>query len=149
MTSTWDDVSVTVPVSFYVIGNTRFSQYNFPYESQCSANPQPAWIINAIDNVCHYQSTTLGAQFITQTNINGTGISLGNQVLKKYSISGASLVCPPAPGGNGNGSDTFAAVDAGGSRITKITGTNNTVLSDGTAFPNVFVNNNPPPRQLS
>ena len=159
VTSTWDDITVTVPVSFYVLGNTRFSQYNIPNESQCSANPQQAWIIYAIDTACHYKSAMLGAQFIAQTNTNGTGISVSNQVLKGLNGLGSDYPCPSAPGGNTDGTNTFAAVDSGGVPITTITGAgtftdssakkHHYVLSDATGFPNQFTNNNPRPGSLA
>ncbi len=147
--ATWDDVSVTVPVGFYVIGNTRFSQYNNPYDSQCSANPQPAWIVYKTDfptGTCYYKSVSLGAAFISQTNINGTGVSSTNGILKAYS-AGARSVCGPAP--RGNGQNTFFAVDSGGATISKIKGTCNSVLSDGTGLSNPLLNNNPPAGSLA
>ena len=142
--ATWGNTTVTVPVSFNVVGYTRFSQYNFPYESQCPANPQPAWIVYKIDPTpngdCYYKAVSLGAKFISQTNINGTGISAANGILKSYS-AGARNVCRPAT--TGNESETFFAVDTGGAAIPKITGKCNTVLSDGTGLSNPLVNNNP------
>ena len=144
VTATWGDASVSVPVNFYIIGNTRFSQYNFPYESQCSSNAQQAWIIYKIDSSaggsCYYRSVSLGSRFMTQTVVNGTGVSNTNEILKSYD-AGAKYICSPAPGGNKD--NTFFAVDAGGSSINKITGKCNTVLSDGTRQPNSLVNDNP------
>lgn len=156
----WDNTSVMVPVAFYVIGNTRFSQYNMPFESQCSANPQTAWIVFKMDfnaNVCYYKAASLGSSFMSQTNVNGTGVSNSNQVLKSYA-SGARNVCPAAPRGYPTGIDTFFAVDTGGAPITKITGRGTFVdsggqhtyiLSDATGFPNQYTNNNPPPGSLA
>ncbi len=143
--ATWDNTTVTVPVNFYVIGFTRFSQYNVPYESQCSANPQPAWIVYQIDKsspgYCYYKPVFMGATFISQTRENGTGVSAANGVLKAYA-AGATGVCSPAPGGNKN--NTFFAVDVGGNTITQITGAYKSVLSDGTGFPNPLTDNNSP-----
>jgi hypothetical protein len=148
VTANWDDLNVTVPVSFNVIGNTRFSQYNVPYGSQCPSNPQPVWVIYKMDNAyCYYESALMGSKFITQTKINGTGVSNSFGVIKGYG-AGAANIC--LPGGNDNGSHTFFAVDAGGNPIAKVTGTcHNTVLSDGTNFPNPLVNNNPPAGTLA
>ncbi len=150
VTATWDDINVTVPVSFNVIGNTRFSQYNVPYESQCSANPQPVWVVYEIaGGYCYYQSAFMGSLFITQTAENGTGVSNAYGIVKGYA-AGARNIC--YPGASDNGSHTFFAVDAGGNTLTKITGTStchNTVLSDGTNSPNPLVNNNPPAGTLA
>ena len=147
VTATWGGLTKSVPVSFYVIGNTRFSQYNVPYESQCPANPQRAWIVYKIDsNYCYYESALMGSQFISQTQKNGTGVSSGYGVLKAY-YAGARNIC--SPGANDDGSHTFFAVDTGGKSITKITGTCNKILSDGTGLTNPLVNNNPPAGTLA
>jgi hypothetical protein len=145
--ATWDDISVTVPVGFYVIGNTRFSQYNPPYETQCSANPQAAQIIYKIDSqYCYYQRVQMGSMFMSQVSINGTGVYGTNTILKAYN-AGARGVCSLYAGfTSGN---TFFSVDAGGSPIAKISGTHNTVLSDGTGTTSPVNNNNPPPGSVA
>jgi hypothetical protein len=140
--ATWDDISLTVPVSFYVIGNTRFSQYNTPYESQCSANPQAAQIIYKMDaQFCYYQNVQMGSQFMSQVGINGTGVNLSGTVLKAYNALAATVCSLNAGFSSVN---TFFSVDAGGRPITKIQGTNVTVVSDGTGTASLPNNNNPP-----
>lgn len=86
--ATSDSMTVTVPVTFYVIGNTRFSQYKFPYESQCPANPKLAWVVYKMDaspnGNCYYIPVSLGANVIAQTIRNGTKVSVDNEILKSY-----------------------------------------------------------------
>jgi hypothetical protein len=139
--ATWDDINLTIPVGFYVLGLTRFSQYNTPYESQCSGNPQTAYIFNRIDgNYCYAKVVTLGSTFISQVSLNGTGVIGTNEVVKSYG-AGARNICPLFPGISSN--NTFFDVDTGGRTITTITGTNNTVLSDATGTTSAINNNNP------
>jgi len=143
--ATWDTLSVSVPLNFYVIGNTRFSQYNVPYENQCPQDLELAWIINKIDlnaQRCDWREVTLSSEFVTQTSINGTGVSNAYGVLKSYG-AGARNVCPLPPPASTDGSDTFFSVDTGGAPLTKVTGSCNKVLSDGSGSPNSLVNSNP------
>lgn len=146
VTATWDDTAVTVPVTFYVNGLTRFSQYNTPYaqDSTCTANQQTAYIFNGMDaNYCYYTSnTTLGSVFMSQVAINGTGVIGTNTVVKSYN-AGAKTICAQLPPGATTG-NTFFAIDTGGNPIKYITGTNNSALSDATMFPSPLNKNNQP-----
>ncbi len=155
--ATWDDVSVTVPVSFYVLGYYRFSQYNTPYENQCSANPQSVWILYSVaGDTCSYKATTLGSKFASQTNINGSGVSVNHGLLYSYSTSldkNGNLppgACPQAPGDTSNdGSGTFLAVNTTGQPFTVAKGSCNSALSDGTGLTSPVNNNNPPAGSLA
>jgi hypothetical protein len=53
-------------------------------------------------------------------------------------------MCLPPDSALRDGSNTFFAVDTGGNPITKIRGTCNDVVSDGTGTPDPLLNNNPP-----
>ncbi len=73
--ATWDDVAVTVPVAFDVLGGVRFSTYNTPAESQCNTgSPTTVFIFDA--GACTYGTHTINSTFAYQTNLNGAGSSL-------------------------------------------------------------------------
>ncbi len=150
--ATWDTVSVTVPVSFFVIGYTHFTQYNTPYHSQCSANQQAAAIIYKMDSeYCYYKTLMLGTGFLTAAGSgrNGTGgydANGANIVLKAYS-AGASNVCPLTAGFDS--AHTFFSVDAGGNTITTVTGAAGNTLTDGTGAASTVNANNPRPGSLA
>ena len=100
--ATWDTTSVTVPVAFYVVGNTRLTQYNTPYEQNCHDSPQTAYVINKIDKAadgyCYWKVVQLGRQFVTQVITNGTGVIGTNEIVKAYN-AGARNVCDIPTGG--------------------------------------------------
>jgi hypothetical protein len=150
VTATWDTTTVTVPVSFYMLGATHFTQYNTPYHSACTTTQVPVLIINKMDaQNCYYQDATLGAPFAASVAQNGTGVvdtTTPNLVLKAYA-AGAMRICPLYPGFDGQ--HTFFAVDTGGNTITKITGTHNKVLSDASGAGSVLNNANPPPGSIA
>lgn len=148
VTATWNTTSVTTsagsPTGFYVLGLTRFSQYNTPYASDqsCQGTPQQATIIYKIDSTdCWYQDVMLPSAFISRvTGVGGTGTGIyNNTVLKGYN-AGAGKTCPLW--GNGfNAGNTFYSVDSGGHQLTAIIGANwrqGYVLSDGRGYPSVF-----------
>ena len=160
--------SVTVPVTFYMLGLTHVTQYNTPYHSSCPSNPQPAMLIWAIDsqNNCYYEDISLGSAFMSSVTINGTGVwntSVANTVLKAY-YAGGYKICPLYPLDVYSGGppyfpygQTFFEVDTGGHEITTITGANNQpgassiskVLSDATGTGSQLNNSNPPPGSLA
>jgi hypothetical protein len=150
--ATWDTVSVTVPVSFFAIGYTHFTQYNTPYHSQCSDKQQAAAIIYKMDSEnCYYKTLMLGHDFIDTAGSgrNGTGVydtNGTNTVLKAYS-AGASNVCPLT--GGFDPAHTFFSVDVGGNPITTVTGAAGNTLSDGTGASSSVNANNPRPGSLA
>ena len=119
--ASWGTITVSVPVAFYNVGYTRFSQYNTPYEPDpsCNGSPQTAWIVNKIDKeadgICYYHEVSLGSKFMSQVggvgNGTGTGALGTGQVVNSYA-AGAKNVCSPAP--RGSAANTFFAVDVGG-----------------------------------
>jgi hypothetical protein len=142
VTATWGTTgSVTVPVAFYMLGLTHFTQYNTPYHSQCTASPQFVWVVDKIDSqLCHLSGfDNMGTQFINAAggDLNGTGVDDVNgtglgTVLKAY-YAGAGSLCPLLPGTDAN--HTFYSVDTGGNSLTKIIGSHwgtdaSVVLSD-------------------
>lgn len=78
---------------------------------------------------------------MSQVANNGTGVIGTSEVIKSYG-AGANTICPLPPGGTNR--NTFFDVDAGGQPITKITGTHNTVLSDGSGEASALNNNDQP-----
>jgi len=140
VTANWGTTgSVTVPMTFYMLGLTHTTQYNTPYHSQCAASPQFVWVVNNIDSkFCYYTGYDMGSQFASQTATNGTGVDdvdagAPGMIVKGYA-AGASNVCPLVGDGTNRG-HTFFAVDSGGHPLTGIVGAHwatdgSTVLSD-------------------
>ena len=144
---TWGGATATAPVSFNVLGNTRFTQYNVPYESLCPANQQDAWILTEVVNyVCKWNLVKLGAQFASQTQTNGTGVSTRYGVLKPWKTN---QMCTKAQDAAPNGTNSFNAVDSGANPLTKVRGSCNGVLSDATGAANQMTNNNAPPGSVA
>jgi hypothetical protein len=149
VTASWGTSgSASASVSFYMLGLTHFTQYNTPYHSQCSANPQFVWVVSGMDPIaqkttqyCYYKGYTMGQQFIQQTggDANGTGVDdldapAPGMIVMAYS-AGAYKICPLIPGTDAN--HTFFAVDSGGAPLKWIVGSHwstngSTALSDGT-----------------
>jgi hypothetical protein len=178
VTANWDNTKpcdqtnsscVSVPVTFFTVGYTRFTQYNTPISSDksCSGATQPAIIICGIDKdcggnpspgYCYYKSAMLGANFIARAGPNREGTGLwdvnGNTtVLKTYGAYGDDKTqpCPllSAAEGGLDAAHTFYSVDTGGKPITKIDGAHSRFLSDATNNPNPFNKNNPPPGSVA
>ncbi len=149
--ATWDTTSVTVPVSFFTIGYTHFTQYNTPYQNDpsCSSTLQAAYIIYKMDSqLCYYQQAMLPSTFIAAAGPgrNGTGVTATNTVLKAYA-AGAAKVCPPWD--TLHPALTFFSVDSGGNPIQTITGAHSKVLSDATNGGSSLNKYNPLPGSLA
>jgi hypothetical protein len=120
VTAIWNYSSIPAEVTFnltrswLVLGMIRHSQYNTPHESACSASPQTAWVFNG---GCTFTQVSLKSDFVSQTYINGTGVSLDNGILR-YSTS-----CTNYPSG-ANSQNSFLTVSS-------ITGACNTTLVGG------------------
>jgi hypothetical protein len=100
--------------TWLVLGTIRHSQYNTPYESACTGSLQTAWTFNSS---CTFTQTSLKSDFLSQTYINGTGISQSHGILK-YSTS-----CTNYASG-ANVQNSFLTVSS-------ITGACNTAMSGG------------------
>ena len=100
--------------AWLVLGLIRHSQYNTPYESACSGSPQAAWFFNTS---CAFSQTSLKSDFVSQTYINGTGVSQSHGILK-YSTS-----CTNYPPG-ANSQNSFLTVS-------NITGACNSTMTGG------------------
>ena len=77
--------SSTFPMPIRVLGMFRHSQYNIPNESSCGGTAVPAYITNS---ACHFVPTTLSSGFVSQVNLNGSGVSTahGNLVREAYCL---------------------------------------------------------------
>jgi len=77
--ATWrplgSDVTDSETVTFLVMGNYRHSQYNTPNESACMGSPSAAYITNPS---CTFTATTLRSDFISQSWLNGSGITINH-----------------------------------------------------------------------
>jgi hypothetical protein len=112
-----------------VLGSYRHSVYNTPTESQCSGAAGNAYILAGPAPVCfnNYTQDTLISQFISQVDINGSGVATqwGDvKSLAATSCSGATKNRPAGATGGANG-NSFVEVDT-------ITGTCNTTLGNTT-----------------
>lgn len=62
-----------------VFGVVTDTQYNTPAESQCPVASATTYIFNSS---CVWQTVQLRTQFVSQVQLNGTGTSIGNGILK-------------------------------------------------------------------
>jgi hypothetical protein len=147
VTATWGATKVVVPTSFLVIGPTRFSQYNTPYatDQTCADINTTAHVIDSVQNlgnppaqVCHVTDMQLPTKFLSQVELNGTGVLPSGIVVKGYG-AGAKKICPI-----GNNNTYLFSMDTAGNPITAITGAHSTVVSDASGTPNSLNYNNPP-----
>ncbi|GEM_PF-2001008 len=74
VSATWLNANGSRAVSFRVLGVYRHSQYNTPTESSCTGNAAAAYLVNSVS--CAYQSGTLRSDFISQSWLNGSGITI-------------------------------------------------------------------------
>ena len=126
--ATWDDINLTVPVAFKVLGPTRFSTYNVPVENGCSGNPTPVWIFENDVKSCLVYSDALMSDFYAATNLNGTGQSISHGLLKPYDATWLAKFCSLPPGAtNGKNGNTFV-------RVSSVTGSCKSVLSAGVSL---------------
>jgi sugar lactone lactonase YvrE len=118
----WDDITVTIPRDIVVLGSTRFSQYNTPNESApapyaCPVGTAvPIYILSSTTS-CTWTPVNVNPTFRLQANINGTGITAGNQTIQDYAVTTKS--CPLPAGGvldlgkkNGFAGNTYQAVSS-------------------------------------
>jgi hypothetical protein len=81
VTARWGNITTTIsPPPFDVLGVTRLTQYNTPYESQCkltSTSAARAFIYYNIDSTsCYWQAVPLNTAFMQQVFSTGPGSSL-------------------------------------------------------------------------
>lgn len=79
-----------------VLGSYRHSQYNIPHESSCTGAALRAYVT---DSDCNFTRTTLRARFISQVNLNGSGVSIDHGNLQKEAYC---VGRPGAPGDAAN-----------------------------------------------
>jgi hypothetical protein len=112
--------SVTFEKEWIYLGLTRFSQYNTPYESQCSGTSQPMYVFDR--SSCTYVSGQLNSKFVSQTLENGTGMSINYGLLKPIGATNAGRLCkgklPPVA----SSKNTFV-------QVTTVTGSCNAAIT--------------------
>ena len=104
-------IQASRPLSFQVLGLTRFSQYNTPTESSCTGTLSTAYIVfnwtpantcggpNQQVCRCEYLPTQLRSDFSSQVYVNGTGVSQQYGTIKTGAALAAVNRCPiPIPG---------------------------------------------------
>lgn len=82
-------------VGFYSLGVVHHTQYNSPYERECSGAQSPAYITQSS---CSNQQTTLKSDFMSQVDLNGSGfaISWGGLQVEAYCLSHGPTPFPPS-----------------------------------------------------
>lgn len=68
------------PYHIRVLGSYHHSQYNIPHESTCGGVPDPAYLTNS---ACNFTPTTFRHQFVSQVNLNGSGVSIAHGGIKR------------------------------------------------------------------
>ncbi len=112
--------SVTFAKEWIYLGLTRFSQYNTPYESQCSGGTQQMYVFDR--SSCTYISGQLNSDFVIQTALNGTGMSVNYGLLKPIGATNARKLCKGMLPQKANNANTFV-------RVTAVTGSCNTAIT--------------------
>jgi hypothetical protein len=67
------DYQNSMPYHFRVLGDYRHTRYNSPNEVNCGGNAQNVYITTS---QCAFNNGTLKSQFVSQVNLNGSGISI-------------------------------------------------------------------------
>jgi hypothetical protein len=153
VTATWDGITASTGSNFHfnVVGYTRFTQYNTPYESQCGGTTATAYVYRTYKYnpdptgklpLCSWDKTKLNSQFITQVTRNGTGVSGAYGPLKSW---GAIRMCGIPLGANSDGSNTFFVI----APSVGVTGTCNGKLSDGSGTATGYNGSNPQPGSVA
>ncbi len=102
---------MNVPVSFKVLGLTRFSTYNVPHESACTSfSDDPVYIFLSNRQTCDWVQTTIDSRFFTQTKINGTGLSRNYGLIKPWGASDFPAYCSLPPNALSQGANTFVQI---------------------------------------
>jgi hypothetical protein len=106
--------------TWWVQGNTEFTQYNTPAEASCSATQATAFVFNP--STCSFTQTSMSSQFISQAFENGTGTS------KSYGLVHANPTgkCSGSYPAGASATNTFY-------QIASVTGACNQVLTGGSA----------------
>lgn len=68
-----------MPTEWTYFRRIFYTQYNVPHEDQCSPGDSDAGLI---DNSCNFTKIRLRSDFIAAAWLNGTGVSIGNGILK-------------------------------------------------------------------
>lgn len=118
------DVITTYNYTMDSLGKTHHSQYNTPYESQCSGSQVTAYIITNLSQ-CYgsVKTTTLKSDFSSQVTTNGTGASLRWNIVK--AINATSCIGAGGAPSGANSSNTFVQVSSitGACNLTPTTST--------------------------
>ena len=87
-------VSVTYnpPTAWNVLGTIRYSQYNAPNEASCTGGTAAVWVVDSL-TACNFTAVNLVSSFVSQVNINGTGISTANGILKAGAATSLRRSC--------------------------------------------------------
>ncbi len=112
--------SVTFAKEWIYLGLTRFSQYNTPYESQCSGGTQQMYVFDR--SSCTYISGQLNSQFVSKTQLNGTGMSINYGLLKPLGSTNAGKLCKGKLPAGASSLNTFV-------QVSTVTGSCNTAIT--------------------
>jgi hypothetical protein len=115
-----DVASVTFAKEWIYLGLTRFSQYNTPYESQCSGGSQRMYVFDR--SSCTYISTQMNSDFVIQTALNGTGMSVDYGLLKPIGATNARKLCKGKLPPEASTANTLV-------RVAAVTGSCNTAIT--------------------
>ena len=128
----------TISAEWTVLGEIRNSQYNTVHESKCSTTTSQFWKYNPS---CVFEKVNLRTNFASQTQVNGTGVSVAYGTLKAGTATANSLCTGKFPNG-ATRTNSFLTVS-------EITGSCNKLLTGGqddAIYPNpASTKNGPPP----
>jgi hypothetical protein len=112
-----------------VLGVVRYSQYNTPAESGCTGGSSEIFVVKISEKAgktsCTFTVATMIESFLTQTDTNGTGSSIGYGLVKPGGITRMNSCPKPWPAG--------ATTDNSYVQVSSVTGKCNTPLIAGTS----------------
>lgn len=116
------------PVSFNVLGNYLHTQYNTPTESSCTGGAAAAY---KTDNQCLFTGTTLRSDFISQSWLNGSGITISFGAEQNEAFCMTPSHNPPADA-NGRSFRPVSQITAPGGPVS------NTTVAKGDDAPLIY-----------
>jgi len=113
VSATWANSQVSIPIGFNVLQTLRFSSYNIPHEDSCAGSPKRVYVFEN-DRSCTYTyNVTFASDFVSQTNINGTGSSLEFGLVAPYNSTYLKKNwCYLPSGASANGTNTFVKINS-------------------------------------
>ena len=101
----------TPPKVWNVLGIIQYTQYNVPTESSCAGTIAEAYVVDAIP-ACTFTKTTLKSDFVSQTQLNGTGKTVSHGLVQSAAAVNLIARCAGKVPAGATTSNSFLKVTA-------------------------------------